>query len=338
MTNQTVTVIVGGFYGDEGKGKIVAAVASREKPTVVARAGVGTNAGHTIVHENKKYGIRQIPSAVFDCPDAKFVIGPGVLVDPIIAVTEIKTLGLTKDNIAIDNHCPIIEDHHITQERANYNLMHKIGSTGSGSGAAWADHVMRSGPIARDNTFLTEFVGDAVGIVHGAIERNENVLIEGTQATFLSLYHGEYPWCTSKDVCASSLCADVGVGPLHIKDVIVVFKAFITRVGNGYLENEISVEEMKERGWDEYGTVTGRPRRAAPFDFKLAKKSIMLNSASKIAICKVDVLFPEVEGITEKEHLSTRCLEWIKSIEDGCGIPVYCIGTGPDAKHTVFMC
>jgi adenylosuccinate synthase len=116
-----------------------------------------------------------------------------------------------------------------------------------------------------------------------------------------------------------------------------VFKAYVTRVGNGELKGELSPEETKARGWDEYGVVTGRPRRAAAFDMELARRAIALNSGTKIAICKLDVLFPEVSGATAASQLSEACLTWIKEVEAGCGTLVYCIGTGPDAQHTVFF-
>ena len=66
------------------------------------------------------------------------------------------------------------------------------------------------------------------------------VLIEGTQGTLVSLYHGDYPYVTSKDVSASGIFSDVGVGPKRVDEVLVVFKAYLTRVGGGFLEGELS--------------------------------------------------------------------------------------------------
>ena len=70
---------------------------------------------------------------------------------------------------------------------------------------------------------------------------------------------------TSKDVTASGICADVGLGPTKVDEVIVVFKSYVTRVGTGPLENELSLEDAEKKGWSEFGTVTGRQRRAARF-------------------------------------------------------------------------
>ena len=108
------------------------------------------------------------------------------------------------------------------------------------------------------------------------------------------LYHGDYPFVTSKDVTASGICSDVGIGPKKVDDVILVFKAYVTRVGCGPLENEISPDEAAKSGRVEYGSVTGRQRRASPFNLGLAKKSIKINSATQLAVTKLDVVFPNV--------------------------------------------
>ena len=107
------------------------------------------------------------------------------------------------------------------------------------------------------------------------------------EGTLLSLYFGDYPYVTSKDVSASGICSDVGIrAEKRVDDVLVVFKAYLTRVGSGELQGELSPDETIKRGWQEFGSVTGRLRRAAPFNYDLAKKSIRLNSATQIAITK----------------------------------------------------
>jgi len=171
--------------------------------------------------------------------------------------------------------------------------------------------------------------------VNQAIDEGKNVLIEGTQGTFLSLYHGTYPYCTSKDVTASAACSDVGVGPKKIDDVIIVFKAFITRVGAGPFQGEISPEEAEKRGWSEIGTVTGRTRRVAPFNFELAKRAVMLNSASQAAVTKIDVLFPECKGAKSYADLSANAKAFIAKVENETMVPVTLIGTGPGALDMV---
>src|SRR5437016_13463731 len=142
-----------------------------------------------------------------------------------------------------------------------------------------------------------------------------DVMVEGTQGTFLSLYHGTYPYVTSKDVTASQACEDVGIGPTDVDDVIIIFKAYVTRVGEGPLEGQLDREEDLRRGWMEHGTVTGRERRAAPFDFKLAKRAVQLNGATKIALTTLDVLYPKAKGIRDYGNLQKAARAFAVSID-----------------------
>jgi adenylosuccinate synthase len=153
-------------------------------------------------------------------------------------------------------------------------------------------------------------------------------MVEGTQGTFLSLYHGTYPYVTSKDVTASQACADVGIGPTDVDDVMIIFKAYVTRVGEGPLEGQLDREEVLRRGWMEHGTVTGRERRAAPFDFKLAKRAVRLNGATQIALTKLDVLFPNTKGVRNYSSLPKEGRDFVSKIEQETGVRVSLIGTG----------
>jgi adenylosuccinate synthase len=194
---------------------------------------------------------------------------------------------------------------------------------------------MRSVKIARDVQVLRRFLTDVPYEVNTAIDEGKNVIIEGTQGTFLSLFHGTYPYCTSKDVTASAACSDVGVGPTKVDEVILVLKAFTTRVGSGPLPNEISEEEAAKRGWLEIATVTGRKRRAAPFSYELARRAVMLNGATQAAITKIDVLFPECKGVKSYDGLSGEARRFIEKVEAEIKVPVTLIGTGPDAWEIV---
>jgi len=183
--------------------------------------------------------------------------------------------------------------------------------------------------LAQQWPTLRAYVGDTVGEVHDALEKGRRVIVEGTQGTFLSLYHGTYPYVTSKDTTASAACSDVGVGPTQVDDVIIIFKAYVTRVGEGPLEGQLPREEVARRGWTEYGTVTGRERRAAPFDFALARRAVQLNGATQIALTKLDLLFPQCKGEDDFQRLSTEARAFVSKIEKETGIPVTLIGTGP---------
>jgi len=329
----TCTVIVGGFFGDEGKGKIMSYLSLKDNPKIAVRGGVGPNAGHTVVFEGKEFKLRMLPSAIIN-KSTQLMIGPGVLVDPNVLLREIETFN-AHDRVKVDRQCGVIEEKHIEMDRADAYLKGKIGTTGTGCGPANVDRVRRVGKVCRDIESLSRYVGDVPLLVNEAISRGETVHVEGTQGTFISLFHGTYPFVTSKDVTASAICSDVGIGPKVVDDVIIVFKAYVTRVGGGELPGELPPEEAEKRGWLEKATVTGRVRRSAPFNFDLAKRAVMLNSATQIAITKFDVLFPETKNLREFSMLPSGAKEMIDKIEDATGVPVTIISTGAEAEATI---
>jgi adenylosuccinate synthase len=327
------TVIVGGFFGDEGKGKLTAYLALRDHPAVIARGGVGPNAGHTVKDGGKTYSLRMIPSG-FVCKESRLLIGAGVLVNPSVLLKEIEVTE-TRNRVGIDRQCAIIEQRHIDEESRSEHLVKKIGITKSGVGACNADRVFRSAKLAKDIPELSGFLADVSGEIHNALDKEHHVLLEGSQGTFLSLFHGTYPFCTSKDVCASAICSDVGVGPTEVDDVIVVFKAFVTRVGEGPLDGQLSEEETRRRGWEEFGTVTGRLRRAAPFNYELAKRAVDLNGGTQAAMTKLDVVFPDAAGLRKLEQLPPEAREFVNNVEKAIGVPVTLIGTGPSSEDII---
>jgi len=326
------SVVVCGFFGDTGKGKVISYLALKDKLDITARAGVGPNAGHTVFYEGKKYGLSMLPSA-FMQKKCRLLIGPGVLVNPETLLREMK-LTESEDRVGVDPQCAMIEACHIEADRAGY-LAKDIKTTGTGTGPCNAERALRKIKLAKEESKLRKYLTDVPLEVNTAIDKGKRVLIEGTQGTYLSLYHGTYPYVTSKDVTASSACADVGVGPTKVDDVVLVFKAFTTRVGAGPLPNEVSLEEAEKRGWVEYGTVTGRPRRAAPFSIDLAKRAVMLNGATQAAITKIDVAFLQCKGVTSYSKLTPDAKAFIDDIEKEIKIPVTLIGTGPDALEMV---
>jgi adenylosuccinate synthase len=234
----------------------------------------------------------------------------------------------------VDRNCAIIESKHIAMDKEGY-LKDTIGTTGTGTGPANADRVLRKGHIALQESSLIGYLDDVACSVNNALDRNEAVLIEGTQGTLLSLYHGDYPYVTSKDVTASGILSDVGVGPKRVDNVLVVFKSYLTRVGGGPLDGELPAEEVVKRGWQEFGSVTGRLRRAAPFDLKLAKRSVILNSATQIGLTKLDSMFPESSRKRTFSELSRDATLFIEKIEQELSTPVVYIGTGPDVGDII---
>ena len=329
----TCKVIVGGFYGDEGKGKIIAYLSIKDNPQIAVRGGVGANAGHTFVYNDETFKVRMLPSAVLN-PETKLLIGAGVLVTPKILIDEARKYNAEKRTV-IDNQCGIIDDLHIRRDMEDAHLKKIVGTTGSGTGPANSDRALRILNLAKNVNELKNYLGNVSDIVNESIDKNQSVIIEGTQGTFLSLYHGDYPFATSKDVTASGICSDIGIGPKKVDDVILVFKAYVTRVGSGPLENEITVDEARKLGWIEYGSVTGRQRRSSPFNMELAKKSVMINSATQIAVTKLDVVFPECAALKEFSKLPIEAKSFIEKIEDNLGVKVVLIGTGAEINEII---
>jgi adenylosuccinate synthase len=326
------TVTVGGFFGDEGKGKVIAYLAKNDNVSIAVRGGVGPNAGHTFVYGGKTHKVRMLPSAVLNLP-TKLLIGAGVLIDTEILLNEVKTFAAYNRTL-VDRQCGIIEKAHIEKDQGTY-LKNRIGTTGSGTGPANADRALRTLRLAKDVHDLSQYIEDVSNSINHALDKNESILVEGTQGTFLSLFHGIYPYVTSRDVCASSICSDVGIGPKRVEEVLVIFKAYVTRVGEGPLDNEVNKEEVGRLGWAEFGSVTGRQRRASPFDMQLAKKAISLNSATQLAVTKLDVLFPESAGVRKFEKLPTESKKFIENIEAETGLKVSLVGTGADVDDII---
>ncbi len=326
------TVVVCGFFGDTGKGKIISYLSLKDEVAVTVRAGVGPNAGHTVVYEGKKYKLRMLPSA-FVNDKCRLLIGPGVLVNPDLLLEEIR-LTESQGRVGVDPQSAVIEQKHIDADKKGH-LASEIKTTGTGTGPCNAERALRTVRIAREFPKLEKYLTDVPLEVNTAIDQRKNVLVEGTQGTYLSLFHGTYPYCTSKDVTASAACSDVGIGPTRVDDVVLVFKAYTTRVGGGPLPNEVSWEEAEKRGWAEIATVTGRRRRAAPFNYELAKRAVMLNGATQAAITKIDVVFPKCKGIKSYERLPHQAKDFIENVENEIKVPVTLLGTGPGTWEVV---
>jgi len=304
----------------------------KDDVAVAVRTG-SVNAGHTVVYNGKEYRLRMIPCS-FVNPKAKLCIAAGANVNVEVLLSEVELTG-THDRVKVDFQASIIEKGHIERERANSYLMGKIGSTGQGVGSAIEDRVRRRARLARDVEELKQYLDDVVMIVHEALSGGGNVLLEGTQGYYLSLYHGTYPYVTSRDTTASAVCSEVGIGPKYVDEVIVVFKSYVTRVGAGPLPGEISETEAEKLGLVEIATVTRRRRRVAPFNFEMAKRAVIANSATQVALTRLDTLFPKASHVTRFEDLPSDAKKFVDEVEERLGVPVTIISTGPDVFDTI---
>lgn len=139
---------------------------------------------------------------------------------------------------------------------------------------------------------LAPYITDVSREINEALDAGKNVMAEAAQGTHLDVIHGTQKFVTSSSTIAGSACANLGVGPTRVKNVVAIVKAYITRVGEGPLPTELSGElgARLQKAGGEFGTTTGRGRRCGWFDLPLLKKAIALNGYTEIALTKLDVL------------------------------------------------
>jgi len=325
------TVVAGGFWGDEGKGKIISYLALKDPIDLCIRTG-SVNAAHTIWCHGKRYALHMVPGG-FVQEKCRLLVGPGTNVHVVQFLKEVEETGV-KNRIGVDNQASIIEEKHSAQDKSSAHLK-GLGTTGWGVGPAIEERVRRTAKLAKDIPELKPYLTDVSDEANDAIAKRKNVLLEGTQGLMLSLFYGTYPYVTSRDTSASAICSEAGVGPTRIDKVLVVFKAFMTRVGTGPLPGEMSKEEAQKRGWFEIAAGTGRERRSAPFNFELARRAATINGATQAALTKLDCVYPKCKGVREFDDLPREAKQFIGEIEKQTGIPVMLIGTGPEALDIV---
>jgi adenylosuccinate synthase len=139
---------------------------------------------------------------------------------------------------------------------------------------------------------IKPMVADVSGEINLLMRQGKSVLFEGAQAALLDIDHGTYPFVTSSNCVAGQAAVGAGVGPQALHYVLGVAKAYATRVGSGPFPTELDDEvgeHLRVRG-NEYGSVTGRPRRCGWFDAAALKRAVQVNGVSGICITKLDVL------------------------------------------------
>jgi adenylosuccinate synthase len=148
-------------------------------------------------------------------------------------------------------------------------------------------------------------VADVPALLVAALRRGDRLLFEGAQGSMLDIDHGTYPYVTSSNCVAGGAAAGAGVGPKAIHYVLGIVKAYSTRVGAGPFPSELHDEvgrHLSQVG-QEFGSVTGRPRRCGWLDVAALKRSIEINGVDGLCLTKLDVLdgLPEVRICTHYE-------------------------------------
>lgn len=415
-----VKVIVGVQWGDEGKGR--ASHYESKNAKIVVRSTGGNNAGHTVVANGKKFAMHLLPSSIIR-DGVLSIIGPGVVIDPKVLISEIeqmKTNGVNIDNInlLISDRAHIILPHHIALDSLSEKLKdNKVGTTGRGIGPSYSEKCDRTNLrmidlvntknlkdkisqslrkanalfekfdypiISEDEEYnlcleygkkLSNLIGDSEAAIINAYENNENIILEGAQALYLDIDHGDYPFVTSSNPNASGTCSGAGIGPTLVDEVIGVMKAYCSRVGEGPFTTELFDEtgdKIRKLG-HEYGTTTGRPRRCGWLDLVMIKNARYINGLTSLCINHMDTIgklseikvcveynykgkeinyvpidrenctpiYKTFEGnwntdnATTYEELPQKAKDYIEFIENYTGIKVKYIGVGADEKRTI---
>ncbi len=333
-TTTLVDVLVGGQYGSEGKGNIVSYLA-REYDYLV-RVG-GPNAGHKVYREEGPYTFHLLPSGTLTS-EAKLVIGPGANLALDILLKEIRECNITNDRLYIDPRAMIIEEKDRRFE--SKSLKDKIGSTGQGVGAATARRIRDRGKkirMAENIAELRPFIKRTDEVLDAAYAQGKRILLEGTQGASLSLYHGNYPWVTSRDTNVSGALAEAGIAPRRVRKVIMVCRTYPIRVGgsSGPMSQEISRREIARRSGLSYAEIlrvertstTNKPRRIGEFDWVQFHRSTMLNGPTDIALTFADYLGKVNRNARRFEQLSEDTIRFIEEVERISGAPVSLIST-----------
>jgi adenylosuccinate synthase len=325
-----VTVVVGGQYGSEGKGKVAHYLAQEMNASVAIRCG-GPNSGHTVIDPKGKAIIfQQLPTASI-LPNIISVLCAGSYIDLDILLSEIKVAGVDSSRLLIDPNAVMITPDDKEREKKE-ELTKSIGSTGSGTGEAVLQRIRRQREIvfAKHVKELAQYVRDTKNFLRDQLDKNERIILEGTQGYGLSLLHSEhYPYVTSRDTTASAFIAEAGLSPLDVDNIILTIRAFPIRVGgnSGPFPLEIDWETVTTESGSkvhlrEHTSVTKKPRRVARFDPQIVKKSIQANQPNRIVLNHldyVDATFPLMgkptlriqSFVSEVERFSARKISYL---------------------------
>lgn len=331
-----LSVVVGGQYGSEGKGKVALQIARSTKAAAVVRVG-GPNSGHTGIDDNGKAWIfRQLPASAL-ASDTQIILPAGSLIDPVILLREIEEAQIDPSRIIIDQKASVVLDQHRLQESQD-GLIDRIGSTGSGTGAALKERLSRpsSHALAGDHPDLKPFTQRFTpSLMRSLLRAGERIVIEGTQGFGLSLWHSPaYPNATSRDTTAAGFVSETGLAPHDVDDVVLVLRSFPIRVGgnSGPLENEIdwptvAAEAGLPSDHIELTSATRRVRRVARFHAGIVRMAIDVNQPHRIVVNHLDYVDPSSRG----GALGAQGYAFLQAVEEGIGQRVDLVGTSPDS-------
>lgn len=347
-----IDILVGGQYGSEGKGNIAHYLAPEYD--VLVRVG-GPNAGHMVYRFNDKpYTFRQAPSGFLGNRDAMLVIGAGAVIGLDTLRREIGELQITPDNLIIDPRAMIIDKQDIEWEEGV--LKGAIGSTAQGIGKATSRKILRDPSsnvrLVENEPLLKPYMRDTVEYFADCVSKGKRIMLEGTQGTLLSLHHGFYPHVTSRATTAAACLAEAGLSQRHVRKVVMVCRTYPIRVGDSVTgktsgpmgaDKELQFDEIARRSGvpleelerTEKGSVSGRKRRVAEFDWELLRRALLLNGPTDLALTFADYLGVENRTAFRYEQLTAETQRFIGELERVSGVPVSLISTAFNERNII---
>jgi adenylosuccinate synthase len=342
----SITIVVGGQFGSEGKGKTTSLLArEHQSRALVVRCG-GPNSGHIVLEHDREYVFRHVPSGVVY--GNRGLMAPASLVNMDVLRQELLGHQITEEHFGIDPSCLVVTQEHREQE---IGLSRDISSTGSGVGAATAAKVMRSPEtqfvkdVLGENEWLKPYVCDVRTEMDDALDGGSRIILEGTQGFGLSLHHsGRYPHTTSKDTSAAQFVMEAGLSPLLVDEIVMVVRTFPIRVAgqSGELPNEITWDVLqKESGYpteiQEFTTVTRKLRRVGRFDLSLVLEACRINRPTKLVVHGMDYLDFRNHGVCRYGALTNSAKNFLNMLENATGVPIKYAFTGRPNSAVVIM-
>ena len=336
----SVSIVVGGQFGSEGKGKTTSLLSRNSGPkTAVVRCG-GPNSGHITHYQGREYCLRLIPSGVVY--GRRLFLAPAAVIDLDVLRSEIEEYEVSPEDLSIDPFSVTITPE---MRQAEARLTQSISSTGSGTGAATAAKVIRNPntklvqDILSKHTWLKPYVEDVRSALHNLIDEGYRIILEGTQGFGLSLHHSRmFPKTTSKDTTAAQFVMEAGLSPLQVDEVIMVVRTFPIRVSGkqaGPMKDEITWEELqKESAYtheiEELSTVTRKVRRVARFNMDDVLDACRVNRPTSLVVHGLDYLGYENLNVSRYDDLNIKAQDFLYNLQSVTGVPIKYAFTGKD--------
>jgi len=284
MNINYVDICCGLAWGDEAKGKIIAELSKSKNYDYVCRWAGGNNAGHTIYVNKQKYKTHLIPSGIFY--NIKSIVGPDCVINVKSFFQELdylKNNGFNTELIKVSPKAHVVLDKHIQYDKDK--LLKTQGTTAKGIAPSYSEKYARTGVLASTIPELKPYLWD---------EKLEgNILCEGAQGFWLDINYGNYPFVTSSTTLPYAACS-LGFPPQKIRKIYGAVKIYDTRSGidPDFPEELLEDPELLKvvNTGQEYGTTTGRKRKANWLNLNKLINAINISGTTNLIISKIDVL------------------------------------------------